>query len=153
MSDKTVGSIARDLMMREPYSRDPIELQREMQKDYLSHLDDAIKRGKQLFDHDFYVVIDTKAEKILPNVMRNYFYPRKTCPMPHPDQTVYYYHKNESDLEYLWTIPCMAACNELRANAHDVPKDQHELLSFVLGFFDGSLARKAKTLNNEKLEK
>jgi len=147
--ERTVGSISRELMMKEPDTRDPIELQREMQKDWENNIYECVARGKKLFDGDFYVVVDAKSERLMPNVVRNYFYPRKSCPYPHFDQTLYQYRAQDDDVFFLWVIPCKAACNELYMFAHDVPPDQHELLTFVSQFYTGQLKEKARQLNGE----
>ena len=71
---ETVGKIASQLMQKEPESRDPIELQREMTSEYIANLIECINRYKKTFVHDFYVVVITKNEKLLPNVFRNQFF-------------------------------------------------------------------------------
>ena len=76
MTKKTVGKHASDLLLRSPDTRDPIELQREMQKKYAENILDCVARGKKELvpSGDFYVVVETKKERLLQNVVRNYFF-------------------------------------------------------------------------------
>lgn len=149
---KTVGSHAKELLEKEPESRDPIELEREMHKDYEKNVHEAIDRGKKEFDDDFYVVVTTKKERLMKNVIRNYFHARQTCPTPDYDQTVYCYSIKHELLEFLWVLPSKDTCQLLKDNALQVASDEKALLHFVLSFYDGSLLVKAKKLNGEQLD-
>ena|SRR5271165_3648921 len=148
---KTVGAQALDLMQKEPESRDPIELQREMQAEYVDELLDCAETYAKKCIGDFYIVVITKNEKLLPNVFRNFFLPRISCPTPDYDQSVYKYHHEHQMIEFIWTIPSKEACIHLRDNALIVDKSEHGLLQFVLWFEDGTLYRLAKRLNKEEM--
>lgn len=149
---ETVGKIASQLMQKEPESRDPIELQREMTSEYIANLIECVNRYKKTFVHDFYVVVITKNEKLLPNVFRNQFFARLTCPTPDYDQSVYKYYCNKEQLQYVWTIPSQDACIHLLKNELLVDKSESELLNFVKQFSEGKLFKMAKKLNGEKLD-
>lgn len=146
---KTVGAIASDLMIKSPESTDPIEIEKEMQKEYIQHLIETAQTGKEFCDTDFYVVVITKKEPLMQNVMRNYFYWRHSCPTPDYDQAVYCYRQKEEDLAFLWVIPSKDTCELLRDNALLVASEERALRDFVLAFADGSLYRYAKQLNGE----
>jgi hypothetical protein len=146
----TIGKIATELMEKIPESRDPIELERAMHADYDKHLYDAIARGFREYHGDFYVVVDTKKERLLENVLRNYFYCRSTCPTPTYDQTVYKYHRKDENIEFIWVIPSKDTCQIYRDHCLEVDPEERDLLQFVLEFYDGSLLRKCKILNNEE---
>jgi hypothetical protein len=146
----TVGKISSDLLQKLPESNDPIELQRKMQEDYIDHLISCINDNKQWFDDNFYVLVITKQERLMPNVFRNYFFARQSCPTPDYDQSVYRYKKKEEALEYLWTVPTKDACLHLQDNITRVDKSERELLNFVVEFFDGTLMELSKKLNHEK---
>lgn len=145
---KTVGQAAVELQEKKPDTRDPIELQREMQKDWEENLIEALNRGKKLFHDNFYVVIETKKERLLQNVIRNYFFARKSCPTPAYDQTVYRYLNNDI-VEFLWVIPSKDTCQLFKENALLIAPEEQELLQYVLLFEDGTLLQHAKKLNNE----
>ena len=151
MKKETVGKIASELLQKKPESQDPIELEREMQKDYLDNLIQCIDEHKKDFAGDFYVVVITKNEKLMPNVFRSYFFPRNTCPTPDYDQTLYKYKAAFEQLEYIWTIPSKDTCLHLKDNALQVHESERELLKFVLDFADGSLYKLCRKLNNEPL--
>ena len=89
---KTVGAIASELQLKTPDTRDPIEIQREVHKDYIDNLKIAVDRGLLTMKHDFYVTVIVKKEKLLEKVLRNYFAERSSCPTPDYDQSVYKYH-------------------------------------------------------------
>lgn len=147
---ETVGKISSDLAQKEPESRDPIELERSMQKEYYKYLVDCIEVNKSRYTDQFFIVVITKNERLMPNVFRNYFYARKSCPTPDYDQTVWRYDNKADELEYLWTIPSRESCKHLKLNAIYVPKEERQLLQFVLEFADGTLFKVAKYYNNEQ---
>lgn len=146
---ETVGKIARDLMMKEPETRSPIDIQREVHKEFESNLIEAAERGKKEVVGDFYLVVITKKERLLENVLRNYFYFRRSCPTPEWDQTVYKYHRSADHIEFLWTVPSRDTCAIMLQNKAYVPAEERELLNFVVQYEDGTLFRLAKKLNGE----
>lgn len=148
----TVGKISGDLSQKTPESTDPIEIQRAMQEDYIKNIIECIKTNKSKFDGDFYIVVITKNEKLMPNVFRNYFAARSTCPTPDYDQSVFRYYAQEESVDYVWTLPSKDAMFHLRDNAIRVHHEERELLRFVLEFFDGSLDILAKKLNGEEAD-
>lgn len=150
MERETVGKIATDLQQIEAPTRDPIELQREMQKGYLDELLSTTQTGKKLYTGDFFVVVLTKKERLLPNVLRNYFLHRKTCPTPTYDQAVYHFIASEDELRFLWVVPSKDTCQLLRDNALQVHDEERQLRDYVLQFYDGSLDRLCLKLNPEE---
>ena len=91
----------------------------------------------------------TKKEKLLNNVLRNYFFPTQACPTPTWDQAIYHYHSADDRLEFLWVIPSKDTCELFQENALYIVPEEKELLRFVLDFEDGTLLRLAKKLNKE----
>lgn len=166
MNNKTVGAIASELLQKTPDTLDPIEIQRATEKEYLDNLvwciDHALKqvdcsdmpdhhgcKDRSAMDGDFYVVALIKKERLLENVLRNYFIPTKACPTPHFDQTVYQYNHTQGEVKLLWVIPDEDLCIEMSANRQHVLPEERELLDFVLKFFDGTLYNLMKKLNGE----
>ena len=149
MKRDTVGKIAGDLMMKAPESRDPIEIQRKMQEDWCNQIDLCISSNMHEYMDDFFVVIITKRERLMQNVIRNYFCARSTCPTPDYDQTVYKYHRKEGMVEYIWTIPDKETCLYLKNNSLFVAPEEKDLLNFVLDFADGTLFKLACELNGD----
>lgn len=146
---QTVGKIASDLLQKEPDSFSPIENMREQLTEYENNLFECIKRYKNSFPFNFFVVVITKKERLMPNVLRNYFYARASCPTPDYDQIVYHYLHGDEALHFLWVIPSRDTCLLLKENALEVPQSERQLLDFVLDFSDGSLFKLAKKLNGE----
>jgi len=126
------------------------ELRREMHKDYENHIIDCVKRGMKEFEGDFFVHVETKKERLTPNVIRNYFIARKSCPYPFYDQTIYKLHRKEDLLEFLWVIPAKDVCIQYRDHALEVPKEEKDLLNFILDFYDGILHKLCDKLNKEQ---
>jgi hypothetical protein len=148
-----IGKISSQLLEKEPDTRDPIELERAMHQDYESNIVECVQEGSRKFSSNFYVVVITKKEKLMPNVIRNYFIHRLTCPTPDYDQTVYFYNRKEDYLEFMWVIPSKDTCDLLRFNALQVDQKEKELLKYVLEFYDGSLLDLARRLNKEHEDK
>lgn len=146
---KAVGAYAAELQQKEQETRDPIEIQREVHKDYEKHFMEALDTGKKNYPGDFFIVVTTKMERLMQNVIRNYFFPRQSCPTPEYDQAVYRYDRQSEMVEFLWVLPAKDVCEHLRINALMVAPEERELLFFVLSFYDGTLMVKAKKLNNE----
>jgi len=153
MTRETVGKIATDLASKTLETRDPIEIERELHKDYEKNVLECIERGKKDFiNTDFFVVVITKKEPLMQNVLRHYYFPRLSCPTPDYDQTVYRYVYATDKIEFIWTIPARDTCFMLKNNKLQVAPSEYGLLDFVLKFDDGTLRRLAKKLNGEEEE-
>lgn len=149
---ETVGKISSELIEKAPESRDPIELQRAMTKEFIDELNKCVVDNQHKYIGDFYVIVITKRERLMPNVLRNYFFPRQSCPTPEYDQSVFRYNRSTGDLIYLWTVPSKDACYYLKDHMLEVVPEEQDLLRYVLAFFDGSLLRYAKKMNKEKYD-
>lgn len=145
----TVGKASRDLMLQVHEQQSPIDYEREMHKEYEKEIRACIEHHANLFKDDFYVVVLRKRERLMENVIRTYFFGRRSCPTPTHDQTVYKYHYHTGDLDFIWTIPDLETCTIMKHDALLVPKEEQELLGFVLDFASGALDMKAALLNNE----
>lgn len=150
MKRETVGKLSSELLQKETSTYSPIDLEREMHAEYDSNIMQCIDSGKKQYPHNFYVVVITKRERLMPNVFRNYFFPRETCPTPDWDQAVYHYMRSVDAVEFLWVVPSKQTCEYLREHALEVSSAEKELLNFVLDFSDGTLLRRSKKLNKEK---
>lgn len=148
----TVGKIATDLAKKAPDSTNPVELQKEMHKDYIDNLIECVESGKKERAEDFFIVVETKREKLLTNVLRNFFYHRHSCPTPNYDQAVYRYNRRDDKVEFLWVLPSQDASWHLLENKHLVVPAEMELLKFVLQMEDGTLGLLSKKLNGEEVE-
>lgn len=104
---ETLGAAA--LRVRKDYNPDQtvIDTQRHMQKDHLEELMKCAKNaevinGKE--DH-FYLCVQTRREKLLPNVIRSQFYARKTRPDTNYDLSLYHYEPKDENITFIWCIP------------------------------------------------
>jgi hypothetical protein len=150
-SRETVGKIASDLLKKaDDHQLNPQEIQAEVHKGYIDNLLECYNTHKTIFPGDFYIVIITKKERLMENVLRNYFFARSSCPTTDYDQAVYRYNKKDNEIEFLWVIPSKDTCEYLKANALDVAPEERELLRYVLEFYDGTLIELVKKLNGEQ---
>lgn len=146
----TVGKISSDLLANSSVLDHSAEEQMKEQLDaYESNMFEAIERGKQSFPHDFYIVVETKKEPKMKNVIRNYFIVRQSCPTPQYDNSVYRFHRESEHCEFLWVLPSRDVYNMIKNNALNLPKEERELLQFVLEDADGTLLKRCKKLNGE----
>ena len=152
MKRDTIGKISSDLIIKAPETNSPIEQMRECLSDYDKNVWECIESSKTKFLGDFYVVVITKNERLMPNVFRNYFCARVSCPTPDWDQTVYKYKRSNDQVIFMWVIPSKDACIYLTNNQDYVVKEEQGLLRYVLAFNDGTLMKLAKDLNGEKKE-
>ena len=120
-----------------------------MHKDYEKNIFECVTTHKKVFFTDFYIVVLTKKERLMKNVIRNYFLARHSCPTPDYGQTVYRYNRKKDIINFMWVIPSKDSCYLLKDNALEVVPEERELLKYVLDFADGTLMKWAKKLNNE----
>ncbi len=147
---ENVGKIASDLLEKKEGPIDVVEQRRAMQEKYIDNLIECAYSNKSVFTGDFFIVVETKTEPLIPNVARNYFFARQTCPTPTYDESVYRYIREDDKIEYLWTLPSKEACYYLRDHAVETHPEQRQLLLFVLSFFDGTLLQRCQELNHEQ---
>ena len=150
MNTETVGRKSLELLQKEVDTRDPIELEREMHKRFEKDFWERVDLGRKEFYGDFYIVVITKKEPLMQNVLRNYFIARLSCPTPEWDQSVYKYKREVDVADYLWTIPDKQTCELILRHKDQVPKEEKLLLHFIENFYRGKLLELAKKLNNEK---
>lgn len=152
-ADKTLGEHSLSLQAEGPMDTDSIELQREFfkgsnsKKSLEEEIWETVDNGLKAYPGDFCVVMLTKKERHLKNVVRNFLFHRFTCPRPEFDQTVYRYHRNDDSLEYLWTVPNNATCMNLPLYKNHLPEDQQLLISMAEAFNAGELDKYSDTVN------
>jgi hypothetical protein len=152
MERDTVGKISTELIAKSDDKHTVIDQMHEQLSEYDQTLHDTVELGKKTYPDDFYVVVLTKKERLMENVIRNYFIPRGSCPTPEWDQAVYRYHKPADRVGFLWIVPSRDTCSYMRNNANVLPKEQYELLTYVLQFEDGTLLKLSKQLNGEHVD-
>ena len=146
----TVGKISSELIAKPLESETPFEQMSEQLSDWDKSIFECLEAAKKNYGtSDFYLVVITKKEKLMQNVLRNYFFATKACPSPTWDQTVYRYTHADEQLEYLWTVPDKATCFVFSRHRLLVKPEELMLLKFVIEFEDGTLLDKAKRLNGE----
>jgi len=147
----TVGRLARMAFEKYAGEYDIEDIREEAQKDYLNKLVDTAYQGTKSYNDDFFVVVESKIEPLMKNVIRNYIFHRSTCPTPHYGQTVYRYRYTTDELEYLWCVPDKNQAEHIREHVFEYPESYRGLVEHVIDFYDGTLARKALELNKEDM--
>lgn len=152
MKKDTVGSISTELLSNAfTDSHTPADQLEAQLKDYEHNIHMAILAGQKIYEGDFYIVVLTKVERLMKNVIRFYFFPRQSCPTPQHEQVVYRYHHETGDVEHLWVVPSLEASVTLVNEALMAHPDERQLLQFVLDFRDGTLLRQSMALNGESI--
>lgn len=148
---KNVGAHAYDLLQKQPDTTDAVELQREMLNptEWEQDIQETVESAQRTYPSNFYVVVLFKRERIITNAIRYYMVARRSCPTPQYDQVVYYYDRNQGDIQFIWSIPDQMTSIFMYQNALSVPKEQRQQLNYVIQFFDGSLQEQAQRLNGE----
>lgn len=151
-SEKTVGQVSSELLQKPSTPVNAIDQGNAMLNDYMKNVIECVASTRKIADGDFYVVVLTKREHLMKNVMRNYYFARFTCPTPNYDQAVFKYNRDNETIDFLWVIPTKDVCLYYLENRTLIPKEEWELLKYVLDFQDGSLMKLAKKLNGEKID-
>lgn len=150
-----VGKYAYELQKKTDEKINPIDMQETIHKgnkgedSFENQVRIAVERGEKEFEGDFYIVVLFKKERLLHNVVRQYFFPRKSCPLPEFDQVVYKFHRNSGTLDFLWVVPDQAATVELPKIRALLPLEQQGLLEHIEAFNSGKLDALCASLNNE----
>lgn len=153
---KSVGEASRDLQMEEDLKINPIDLQRavhagnESEDSFECQLLECLGRGKKETQGPFFLVVLFKKERIMQNVVRQYFLWRHTCPTPQFDQTVYRYDPTGDELAYLWSVPDKHTCHELYNNRYRLTLEMQPLAQFCADFLEGALDKRCAQLNGEE---
>jgi hypothetical protein len=151
--EKTVGQYSYELQQKTDEKINPIDLQREIHKgndsedSFENQVRIAVKRGEEQLDGDFYIVVLFKKERIMHNVVRQYFFPRKSCPTPEYDQVVYKYFRKEERLEMLWVVPDKQTTHSLPLISKDLTHEQRDLIAYASAFTSGELDKLCAKLN------
>jgi hypothetical protein len=151
MQDRqTIGKSSLDLLVNaDDLDHSAYEQMQQQLEDYENNFIECLEAGKKIYPHDFYIVVETKKEPKLKNVLRNYFIHRQSCPTPTYDNAVHKYHKADDRLEFLWVLPSKETYQMMLSHALEIPSEERDLLQFVLDDADGTLLKKCKKLNGE----
>ncbi len=165
MKRETVGKISTDLLEKEKDIYDPREIQEAVHKNYINDLEWSVLHAQKKasckeecpkkcsdrisLDGDIFIEVITKKERLMKNVLRNYFIAKKSCPTPTWDQSVFHYKKSSETIEYVWTVPDKNTCSLFSRHVAHVDPAEEDLLKMVMDFENGELLLKAQKLNGE----
>ncbi len=133
-----------------PETDNDMDIAHEMAKSVGQELDDAIKVGQAHYKgRDFFIEMFLRKYSYLPdNHIKPHFLVEPVCPTPTHGHSVWKIH-GSGTVEFLWTVPHYEICVEMLKHCVHVPKEEHELLRYIVEFADGTLRERAKLLNGE----
>lgn len=137
-SKATLGQESYKRLVAPPEKINVIDMQREMQKKLPKMLEDIISNHKNYADK-YYIVIEYQRFRLMPNVVRIYQWVRKSKPLPGYDLSLFSYDNKTEELRYHWTLPDKDTAENLIQNQDKIPKEERQLLQFVLDFKAGTL--------------
>lgn len=152
---KTIGEKVYEIQSKKNDEINAIDLQKEIHKgtfsdrSYEDQVQEAVKRGCKNFEEDFFVVVLFKKERLLQNVLRQYFFPRISCPTPQYDQVVYKYEKKKEKISFIWVIPDIQSCRHIPDFGPLLPEEQQQFVQFIRDFRWGRLDKLCAKLNGE----
>jgi hypothetical protein len=147
---KTLGQHSIESATKETGTRNVMEIAGAILSDYDKNVMEALEAGRKKYTAmDFYIVVLSKRERLMDNVLRNLFFVRETCPTPNNEQAVYRYDYKNDLLDFVWIVPDDETCRTYIMNKHLVDPAEYELLQFILDFNDGTLFKLALALNGE----
>lgn len=147
---KTAGeaSIEASLIDTGPVSI--IDQQRSMQEHYIKNLQECAELFKKSHvNQNFFIVVITKVEKLLSNIVRSYFFARTSCPTPNYDEAIYRYDYKKECIQFLWIVPSRDVCFHLLENHLVIAPEERGLLMQVAAFATGELYNYCRYLNRE----
>jgi hypothetical protein len=146
----TVGAAAVALQAKASNNNHSIiDQTNEQIKEYCANLIECVNSNKSKYQGDFYIVVITKKERLLENVLRNYFFARNSCPTPDYDQALFKYNAHLEEISFIWVVPDKETCVMLIKNMAQVVPEERELLQFAIDFASGKLMYLAKKMNGE----
>jgi hypothetical protein len=88
----------------------------------------------------FYMVVLSKKERIMNNVVRRYFFGRESEPTPDYDQTVFKVNPKDQRIDYKWTIPDIETYHKMIFFGHNYPLEEQQLVEFCKAMNENRLA-------------
>lgn len=136
---KTVGEYSAELL-NNPEKMEIGDAAQGASKTYMRELINCAEKGikENIYDGDFYIVVQRKRERHLVNVLRNMFYHRQTKPSPMWDMDCWRVTQ-KGDLFYCWTLPDRQTGEAMMEDPKHFQEDSPELLQWVYMFVNDML--------------
>jgi hypothetical protein len=143
----TVGALSLQSQSAQNQS-DTWETTHEREREIMRNMTDFVAKKK--IEHrqsDFYIMLLSRKEKLLANVVRDRLYCLRACPMPNYNQSLWKYHWKDDRLEFMWSVPPKEAVDFLKRYPLEMSDMCSDVIKCVFDFLDGTLARKTSELN------
>lgn len=135
----------------------PEEAATEMVSKYYEGLEKTVEAHLKLpifKDHDFYIAVIQKREKLLSILgkptIRHYMVGLLACPRPEHGVNVYKYNNKSNIIEELWLLSPVDVCKSLISRKSSLDPSQQILLQYYYMKLNGELYRIMKKENNEE---
>ncbi len=135
----TVGQKAYELLSQPAEPINIVDIQREADKEFVKEIEEIIRTHKK-FAPKYYIQVVLKKERLMENVIRRYFFKRKSEPIADFDTTLFSYDNEKEQLYFHWTVPDPTTCHYLLTHESSLPADERPLLEMVKKFSAGSLS-------------
>lgn len=119
------------------------ETSQAMNKTFEEELMDCVHayRKTRLEDvNPFYIVVLSKKERLMNNVVRRYFLGRESEPTPDYDQIVFRVDPKTQEVNFKWAIPDIESYHDMVMFGQNYPIDQQELVGFCRAMNENRLA-------------
>lgn len=126
---------------------DTWETTQEREKEIMRNLLELVASNRQKVKGDFFVMLLSKKEKLLTQVIRDRLFALKACPTPNYGQTLWKYHHLDQRLEFIWTVPPKDVVMFLKRYPIEMSDMCGDLIRQVFNFIDGTLDRRTIELN------
>lgn len=154
MEKKTLGQEFREKLIEKPNA--PItleEAQHHFREDYFRNLMIAQEEGKKIWPgQNFYVMALTRVMKLVKDMPRIQWYKVHDCPQPSFSQSVFKYHAMSNTIDELWTLPTEERAKEMHYVISDIAPEERDRYKYVRDYYDGTLWKLCKYLNNEQAD-
>ena len=145
---KRVGQAALDILAHDNPDQTVEQTLDAFGPDYARQMEECIDTNKTKFKDPFYILVLTKKEPWISNVLRNYFVGRQTPPhafqmmeeYPNHTKTLYIVNARKGQVKLLWSLPGFADCITVAKNPHLYSP---ELVTWIGDCFSRKLDREA----------
>ena len=147
---ETIGALALKAAATNDGTDKVMEIAEAMAESYPEEIFKAVDRGIAEYPNmDFYIVVLTKRERLMKNVLRNFFLVRLSPPTPAYEQTVYKYDHKKDEVEMVWFVLDKESVYFYIKNRKLVGPEDYDLVKSSMDFVDGTTFAKALKLNGE----
>ncbi len=142
----TVGALNQQAVTNINQS-DTWETTQEREKEIMKNMAQFVATKKDEIKGDFFVMLLSKKEKFLEQVIRDRLFALRACPTPNYGQSIWKYHFADDRLEFIWTVPPKEVVMFLKRYPIEMNDMCGDLIKNIFDFIDGTLDKRTVELN------